>query len=155
MAVNMNDKSKIKNLCTYPISWKRITQMGDEYIKPNSSIPVLNSEIDAQVDIGNVFVAGSDRLGSHAMAYIENEELREQLGFDNKAENKKQLIINDEKCEVILNLKTFASFKKNVESEIVAQHEKFKIMEVARKLKTNDFDKITFLETYCGIPFKT
>lgn len=153
MAVNMNDKSKVKNLCTFPISWKRITQMGDEYIKAGTSVPILNSEIEASVESGNVFLAGSDRLGSHAMAYIENEELREQLGFDNKAENKKQLIVNDEKCEAILTLKTFSSFKKNVEEMILTQHEKFKIIEAARKLKINDYDKITFLQNYCNMKF--
>jgi len=153
MAVNMNDKSKIRNLCTYPISWKKITSTGDEYIKASASMPIANFEIEAQVESGNVFLGGVDRLGSHAMTYIENEELREQLKFDDKAENRKQLIVDNEKCEYILNLKTFSSFKKNVEETIVTQHEKIKIIEVARKIKLNDYEKIKFLESYCKMTF--
>jgi len=127
--------------------------MGDEYIKASASIPILNSEIEAAVENGEVILAGTDRLGSHALAYIENDELREQLGFDNKSENKKQLIVNDEKCESILALKTFSAFKKNIEEMVITPHEKHKIIEVARKIKLNDFDKITFLQDYCKIKY--
>ena len=154
MSVNMNDKSKVKNLCPFPISWVRITQIGDEYIKANSSMPILNSEIDAQVSNGNVYLGGIDRLGSHAMVYIENDEFREELKFDNKSENKKQNILDEDKCKYILELKTISAFKKNIAETIITIHEKMKIMEVARKVKLNDFDKITFLEEYCGAKFK-
>lgn len=152
--LNMNDKSKVVNLCEYPVSWERITQSGDEYIKSNGSVYITNSEIETQKENGNKFLAGTDGIGSHALVYIENPELREHLSFDNKEEKRVQLIIDDEKCKYILDLKTFSSFKKNVESNIKEVHEKKKIIEVAKKLKINDYDKIKFLEDYCGISFK-
>lgn len=43
---------------------------------------LMVSEIDAQVSNGNQMLGGTDQLGSHAMAYIENDELREELKFD-------------------------------------------------------------------------
>lgn len=153
MPINMNEKSKIKNLCPFPISWKRITIIGDEYLKPNASVFVLNSEIYAQVESRNIMLAGNDQLGSHAMAYIENDELREDLKFDDKADGRKQNILNDEKCESIINSK-FSAFKKSIEENVVTQHEKMKIIASARKSKLNDYDKIEFLQTYCGLKFK-
>lgn len=154
MSVNMNDKSKVKNLCPFPISWVRITTIGDEYIKPSSSVYILNSEIDAQISNRNTMLSGTDGLGSHAMAYIENDEFREELKFDCKSESRKQTILDDEKCKYILELKTPSSFEKNVEYNIVTIHEKMKIMEYARKIKLNDYNKINFLEGYCETKFK-
>jgi len=149
----MNDKSKVINLCSYPVSWKRITLIGDEYIKGGASVYILNSELETQKDGGNQFIAGTDGLGSHAQVYIENPELREYFLFDNKEEKRTQLIVDDEKCKHILELKTPSSFKKNLKETIITNHEKLKIMEYARKSKLNDYDKIKELEEYCGINF--
>jgi hypothetical protein len=151
--VNMNDKSKVINLCSYPVSWKRITLAGDEYLKAGATAYIVNSEIETQKDSGNAFIAGTDGLGSHAEIYIENPELREQFMFDNKEEKRTQLIVDEEKCKYILELKTPSSFKKNLKEAIVTNHEKMKIMEYARKVKLNDYDKIKELEEYCGIKF--
>ncbi len=154
MSVNMNDKSKVVNLCDYPVSWCRKTYTGDEWIKANGSSFIVNSELEVQKDDGNKFIIGTDGLGSHASIYIENEELREEFGFDNKEDKRKQLIIDDDKCKYILELKTPVSFKKNLEDNIVTEQEKIKIMNVARKIKLDEFSKIQTLEEYTGIKFK-
>ena len=155
MSVNMNDKSKVVNLCDYPVSWIRKTSTGDEWIKAGGSTVIVNSELEVQKDNGNKFIIGSDGLGSHASVYIENEELREQFGFDSKEEKRNQLIINDEKCNYILGLKTPSSFKKNLEDNIITEQEKMKIMNVARKIKLDEFSKIQVLEEYTGMSFKS
>jgi len=154
MNVNMNDKSKVVNLCDCSVSWARITSTGDEYIKPKGVVWIPNFEIEAQVANKTWQIAGTDGKGSHALVYIENPELREYLGFDNKEEKRVQLIIDEEKCKQILELKTFSVFKKHVESEIINIYEKRRIIDVARKIKINDYDKIKFLEEYCKMPFK-
>jgi hypothetical protein len=153
MAINPNDKSKIINLCDYPVSWKRETIVGDEYLKANGTTRVTNSEIETQVENGNVFLRGVDDKGSHACVYIDNPELRESLGFDNKAENKKQIIIDTDKCKDILSLKTISAFKKNLKENIVTRQEKMKIMTVARKTKLNNYEMIQELEQYCQMSF--
>jgi len=152
--VNMNDKSKVVNLCSYPVSWKRITVIGDEYIKANASAYIVNSELESQKDSGNTFIAGTDELGSHAEVYIENPELREQFSFDNKEEKRVQLIVDDDKCKYILDLKTPSSFKKNLTETIITNAEKIKMMNYARKYKLNDYDKIQQLENHCSLKFK-
>lgn len=149
----MNDKSKVVNLCDYPVSWKRITTIGDEYIKGNASTYIVNAEIEAQKDAGNLFIVGTDGIGSHADVYIENPELREYFSFDNKEEKRKQFILDDEVCKYILELKTMSSFKKNLEDKVVTRNEKLKIINYARKNKLNDYDKIKVLEEYCNAKF--
>lgn len=155
MAINPNDKSEIKNLCDYPVSWERKTISGDEYLKANATTYITNSEIETQINNGNAFLKGTDDIGSHACVYINNPELREYLGFDNKEDKRTQLIIDDKKCEEILELKTPSAFKKNLESNIVTMQEKMKIMNVARKIKLDSFAKIQELEKYCGMQFST
>lgn len=153
--LNMNDKSKVVNLCDYPVSWERITQNGDEYLKANASAYITNSEIETQKDNGNRFIAGTDGLGSHALVYIENPEMREYLSFDNQEDKRKQLIVDDDRCKELLELKTLSTFKKRIKESIIEIHEKKKIIEVARKMKLNELDKVEFLEEHCGFSYKT
>jgi len=152
-AINMNDQSKVKNLCDWPISWQRYTKPGDEYLKPNSSVYISNTEIDSQINNGNRFFTGTDGLGSHAEVYIENADLRELFNFDHKEDKREQLIINEEKCKSILELKTLSAFKKNVDENIVTNQERRKLIETARKMKFNDHEKISFIEQFCGMEF--
>jgi hypothetical protein len=153
MAINMNDKSKVINLCNYPVSWKRITQIGDEYIKANAIAYILNSEIETQKDSGNKFIAGVDGLGSHAEIYIDNKELREYLEFDNPTEKRTQFVLDEEKCKSILELKTQKAFEKSVKENVLTNQEKLKLVDVARKNKFNDYEKIKFIEEYCEMTF--
>jgi hypothetical protein len=150
--INMNDKSKVRNLASWPISYERINTPGDEYLKANSVIYINNAEIESQVQNGNKFFTGTGN-GDHARLFIENPELREYLGFDNKSEGKTQFILDDEKCKQILEYKTFSVFKKHLEEDIVTNHEKAKIINYARKFKLNDYEKIQELEKVCQMKF--
>ena len=151
--LNMNDKSKVKNLCAWQISWERDSS-GDETIKPNATIYIVNSEIESQVLNGNKFFCGTDTIGSHAKVYIENPELREYLKFDSKEEKRSQLIIDDEECRKLFEYKTLDTFKKNVEKSIVTNSEKSKIMNYARKIKIDSYEKIQVLEEHCDLKFR-
>lgn len=153
MSINLNDKSKVKNLCPWNISWERQTSEGDEFLKANQVAYIVNSEIETQVQNGNSFFIGTGN-GEHARVFIENSEMREYLGFDNKSEGFKQLILDDDKCKQILEYKTFSTFKKHVEEEVVTNQEKAKIVNYAKKSKMNDYDKVKFLENHCGLKFK-
>lgn len=154
MAINMNEKSKVVNLCNYPVSWKRITQLGDEYIKGNATAYILNNELETQKDSGNKFIAGTDGLGSHAEIYIENPELREYFEFDCPSEKRTQYVLDDERCKSILEAKSsLKTFEKNLKENILTNQEKLKIIDVAKKIKLNDYDRIKALEEYCDIKF--
>ena len=150
--IDINSKSKVRNLAEWPISYERINTPGDEYLKANSVIYINNAEIESQVQNGNKFFTGTG-TGDHARLFIENPDLREYLGFDNKTEGKTQFILDEEKCKQILEYKTFSVFKKHLEEDIVTNHEKAKIMNYARKTKLNDYEKIQEIEKYCQMKF--
>ena len=95
MAIDMNSRSKVKNLCDWNISWERYSMDGDEFIKANQTVYIPNMEIETQVQNNNLFFIGTGD-GSHARCYIENPEMREHLGFDNKEEKRTQLILSNE-----------------------------------------------------------
>ena len=153
MAFDMNSRSKVKNLCEWNISWERYSMEGDEFIKSNQTVYIPNMEIETQVQNNNLFFIGTGN-GSHARVYIENAEMREHLGFDNKEEKQTQLILNDEKCKEIFEYKTFSTFKKHITEIIITNQEKSKIVSYAKKNKINDYDKIRFLEEHTGLSFK-
>jgi len=154
MAIDMNSRSRVKNLCDWPVSWERYSMDGDEFIKANQTVYIPNMEIETQVQNNNPFFSGTDTLGSHARVYIENPEMREHLGFDNKEEKRTQLILNDEKCKEIFEYKTFSVFKKHVTENIITNQEKSKIVNYAKKNKINNYDQIQFIIEHTGLPFK-
>jgi len=154
MAIDMNSRSKVKNLCDWNISWERYSMEGDEFIKANQTVYIPNMEIETQVQNNNLFFIGTGD-GSHARCYIENAEMREHLGFDNKEEKRTQLILNDEKCKEIFEYKTFNTFKKHVNENIITNQEKSKIVSYAKRMKINDYDKIQYLTEYTNLSFKT
>ena len=155
MRVNKDELVKVRNLCSWSIYFKLQNTRGDIEILPSpGSKNMFVSEIISQVDNGNVFFIGEDDKGSHAKIYIEHDELRKELGFDSLDGKEMQKILTDEKCESILALKTQKSFEKNVKEFVVANHEKDKIIKVARKMKIDSYEKISFLEDYCNMKFK-
>jgi len=154
MAIDMNSRSKVRNLCDWPVSSVWYSMDGDEFIKANQTVYIPNMEIETQVQNKNLFLSGTDGIGSHARCYIENPEMREHLGFDNKEEKRIQLILTDEKCKEIFDYKTFSTFKKHVTENIITNQEKSKIVNYAKKNKINDYDKIQFLSEFTGLPFK-
>jgi len=154
MAIDMNSRSKVKNLCDWNVSWERFSMEGDEFIKANQTVYIPNMEIETQVQNNNLFFSGNDNLGSHARVYIENAEMREHLGFDNKEEKRVQLILNDEKCKELFDYKTFSVFKKHVIENIITNQEKSKIVSYAKKNKINNYEQIQFLIEHTGLSFK-
>ena len=154
MAIDMNSRSKVKNLCEWNVSWERYSMEGDEFIKANQTVYIPNMEIETQVQNNNLFFSGNDNIGSHARVYIHNPEMREHLGFDNKEEKRTQLILNDEKCKEIFEYKTFNTFKKHVNENIITNQEKSKIVSYAKKNKINNYEQIQFLIEHTGLSFK-
>jgi len=155
MAIDMNSRSKVQNLCDWNVSWERFSMDGDEFIKANQTVYIPNMEIETQVQNNNIVFSGNDNIGSHARVYIHNPEMREHLGFDNKEEKRTQLILSDEKCKEIFDYKTFSTFKKHVTENIITNQEKSKIVNYAKKNKINNYDQIQFLENFTGLSFKT
>lgn len=151
--VDKDKRSSVKNLCPWPIGFALPISKADVIIGGDKKTSVNNEELIALIENSNVMFIGTGN-GNHARAYVENDDLRKYVGFDSEDGKTKQFVLTDEECQRILDYKTFSVFKKHVEDEIVANHEKARIIEYARKIKLNDYEKIDFLQTYTGIKFK-
>jgi hypothetical protein len=126
---------------------------GDVIIKPYAILTTLDGEeILAQCYANNRLFVGEDGRGSHARIYIEDEELRKEVGFD--TDGNPQHILKEEDILQMFSLKTFKAFEKNVTQKVVTLSEKHFLMEIVKKHKFNDHDKVVFASEYCRIPLK-
>lgn len=160
MTLKPEDKVLVKNLCAWPLYFKRLEGHGDIKIVENGKTRLSVEEIQAQVDTGNKFFIGEDGRGSNARIYIDSKEMRVTLEFERepttvvKPEEEddvppiNQKVVTEEAIKKILNLKTQSAFEKRVKEEIVTVAEKAKLVEVAKKTKLNDHSKLLFIEEY-------
>ena len=150
MALDLDKRSKVLNLCPWPITFSLPNSGGEIRIEGNHSTTINNGELVTMRDNNNVMLCGTGD-GNHARLYVDNTEFREFVGFDNSVTKQKQFILINDECEKICSLKTDAAFKKNVEEKIVSEHEKAIIIDYCKKTKFNDYSKIVFLEEYTGL----
>lgn len=145
---NMDSFTTIRSLATWELHFSIPGMIGaDKVIKPLGTIDLLNREIKLCCDNSNVFFVGTGK-GNHARVFVEDADMRIFVGFDSEDGKRKQIIINDEICQKLFDLKTMSTFEKNVNESIVTEHEKDYIMNYARKNKVNDYAKISYLENY-------
>lgn len=149
--LDMNEKIRVKNLCNWSVSFKRINSNGDVFIAPNTAVSLSRDEVYSQIQSGNTMFAGTDGLGSHARIYIMDKDTRVDLDFEDADGKKTQNIVDDNKLKEIFAIKTKAAFEKAVKEFIVTNAEKHKLVEGVHKFKLNEFDKIRFIEDYTGI----
>lgn len=62
----------VNNLCSWPLSFRRMAGQGDIEIPGNArNFPLLSEEeVLAQIQTGNVMFTGTDNMGSHARIQI-------------------------------------------------------------------------------------
>ncbi len=150
---NMDSYSTVQNLADNDIYFS-LVQGGDILLKANGYRDMLNRDIVSLCNNSNVFFVGTDGRGANARIYIQNPELRVYVGFDSQDGKFIQQVLTDEVCQEILDSKTQKQFEKVVKEKIISYHEKVHIINYARKIKLNDFEKISFLEEYTGKRFK-
>lgn len=134
--INMNDKSKLKNVRSCDVGWYKTTSSGETTIASGKTAMVRNEEIVDQVENDNVFLCGTGN-GDHASVIIENEELRKYLGFEN------QTILTDKACKEILAETNTEKFKELLDKYVVLKHERSTLLNYAL---VNKFDSISRLE---------
>lgn len=152
MALDMDKRSKVINLCAWPVSFKLPNSHGEIILEAGKSTTINNAELVTLADNQDVMFYGTDN-GNHARIFVDNKEFREHVGFDIPENKQVQFVLNDEECQKIFDLKQDAAFKKNLEAKVILNHEKHNIIAFARKTKFNDYQKIKILEEYTGIKY--
>jgi len=152
MSLDMDKRSKVVNLCPWAISFILPNSKAEVMLEDNKTTTINNAELVSLADNQNVMFCGTGN-GSHSRVYVENEEYRKHVGFDDPENKVKQFVLNDEECEKILLLKTNSAFEKNVKEKVLFLHEKAKFVNYCRKNKLNDYGRIKFLEEYTNTKF--
>jgi len=152
MAVKSDEKVWVRNLCNWIVCCPRITSVGDIHIVPNGRLSLTAEEVMGQIYNHNVLFCGETGDGSHARIYVESKDIRVEAGFETDTDE--QEVVTDDKIKAIFDTKTTSAFKKAVEKSINTEGEKNKIIEVAKKLKINDYERIKYIEEYTGYKFE-
>lgn len=150
MALDLDKRSKVTNLCPWAITFTLPNSGGEVRIEGNKSTTINNGELVTMKDNNNIMLCGTGD-GNHARLYVDNPEFREYVGFDDPETKQKQFILIPEECEKICALKTDSVFKKHVEEKIILEHEKAILIDYCRRTKFNDHNRIVFLEEYTGL----
>ncbi len=151
--LDMDKRSFVRNLCPWPVSFILPISGGNIFIEGNNKTSINNAELVALIENNNVMFAGTGN-GNHAKIYVENEDLRKYVGYDSEDGKIKQFILNDDECQRIIDYKTLSTMEKHLRNKVIYNHEKSKMMNYARKVKLNDYEKITILEDHCGVNFR-
>lgn len=149
MSLNMDEKITIKNLCDYPLYFRRINGVGDVAMPAKTSMRIDRGEVISQAQNNNVFFVGEDALGSHARIFIDDKDTRVELGFETA--EKPQVVISDEKVKEAFATKSKTGFKKAIEELAHTYAEKVSLVKCVKKLGLNEYDKIKFIEEYTGL----
>lgn len=148
--LDMDQKVKVYSIAGWVTSFKRIESLGDAIITPSGFITLARSEIISQVNSGNKLFTGIDSLGGHATLFIDDAPTRIEVGFDAPDENRVQNILNNDKVKQLFENKRIDVFEKALKEIVVTRAEKYAIIEMIKKNKINDFDKIRIVENYTG-----
>lgn len=155
MSIDLNKRVVIKNLCEWNLYFPRMERTGDVTLVPKGINRLEIGEIQAQVYANNPMFTGIDGRGSHAKILIDDKETRILLGFEDEEGKELQNILTPEKIKKLLEYKTQSAFEKNVKENVILDSEKLLLVEEAKKLKVNDYEKIKFIEEYTGFKFET
>ena len=147
---DLKEKASVRNLAPWVVSFRRKFTTGDVVIPPKGRVTLTTEEIMAQVYDKNKLFVGTDGYGAHARIYIEDKDVRIAADFETEDGSRKQKVLFKEGVQEIFDLKTLASFKKNIKDKVVSDAEKYLLVDMVKELKLNDYAKIKFIEEFTG-----
>lgn len=148
--LNMEQKVTLRNIAGWAVGFKRIESDGDVMIPPEGTVRLTRSEVIAQIQSGNRLLTGIDNRGSHATIYIDDEATRIEVDFESPEEKITQSILTADIVKKMFELKTTKSFEERLHNVVVTRAEKYAIIQIIKKEKLNDFERIRLVENYTG-----
>ena len=125
----------VNNLCSWPLSFKRLAGQGDIYIQGNArSFPLLTEEeVTAQIQSGNPMFTGTDGMGNHARIQIVDETKRKELFNLENVEVPAPTMLDEKSVKALLAVKTKTEFTKKLAEMVKTDAEKRMLVELAFK----------------------
>lgn len=150
MALDLDKKVVVENLCNWQLDFKRINTTGDISIAPKAKYSMIAGEVVSQCYATNRLFMGNDGQGSHARILIHDKDVRVEVGLESEDGKSTQFLITDEVLKEMFEIKTITAFKKNVQAKVLTHAEKNALVEYVKKHEINDYTKIKFVEEYTG-----
>ena len=148
--LDLEKKVTVRSIAPWTTGFQRIESNGDVTIPPEGTTRIARSEIISQVQNGNRLFCGTDNRGSHATLYIDDDATRVEVEFDSPEEKRTQVVITPEIVQNLFNYKTMKTFEEKLKEYVVTRAEKCAILQIIKKEKLNDFEKIRMIENYTG-----
>lgn len=148
--LDLEKKVTVRSIAPWTTGFQRIESNGDVTIPPEGTTRIARSEIISQVQNGNRLFCGTDNRGSHATLYIDDDATRVEVEFDSPEEKRTQVVITPELVQKLFNYKTMKTFEEKLKEYVVTRAEKCAILQIIKKEKLNDFEKIRMIENYTG-----
>lgn len=148
--LDLEKKVTVRSIAPWTTGFQRIESNGDVTIPPEGTVRLTRSEIISQVQNGNRLFCGTDERGSHATLYIDDDATRIEVEFDSPEEKRTQTIVTSELVHKLFNYKTLKTFEEKLKEYVVTRAEKCAILQIIKKEKLNDFEKIRLVENYTG-----
>ena len=150
--LNMDEKIVLKSIAGWDVGFSKKdgTSVGDITIPANGSIRIARGEVFAQSQYGNKLINGIDNAGSHATVFIDDKDTRVELNFESEDGKIIQNFLSEDKVKKMFETKTLSSFEKQLKDNVVTRAEKYAFIEMIKKFKFNDFDKIRLAEQHTG-----
>ena len=143
---NIKKEVTVRSIAPWETGAKRILSFGDITLQKNGFLLIPREEIIAQAQSGNKLLTGTKGFGEHATWYIEDAFTRKKLSFD--TDETEQSMLSEDEIKKIFDIKSSKAFETKLKSCIVTRAEKYFLMDMIKKLKINDYQKIVTCEEH-------
>lgn len=130
----------VNNLCSWPLSFRRLAGQGDIEIPGNArNFPLLSfDEVMAQIQTGNVMFTGTDRMGNHARIQIVDDEKRKELFGLGEVEVAPPTLLDEESVRELLTIRQKGKFNERLNEMVKTDAEKKMLVDLAFKVGAED-----------------
>ena len=130
----------VNNLCSWPLSFRRLAGQGDIEIPGNArNYPLLSfEEVMAQIQTGNVMFTGTDNMGNHARIQIIDEAKRKELFGLSEIETDPPALLNEESVKELLAIRQKGKFNERLAEMVKTDAEKKMLVDLAYKVGAED-----------------
>lgn len=130
----------VNNLCSWPLSFRRLAGQGDIEIPGNArNYPLLSfEEVMAQIQTGNVMFTGTDNMGNHARIQIIDEAKRKELFGLSEIETAPPALLNEESVKELLAIRQKGKFNERLAEMVKTDAEKKMLVDLAYKVGAED-----------------
>jgi len=140
--MELTDKVRIKNLCAWPLYFRRSNGMGDIKIPANAKdyAGLDVAEVQTQIQLGNpLFVGdGSSNQGDHARLYIiDDKQRKELLGYDADS-TEDSLVLSVDTMKELFAIRKKEDFQKRLGELVSTVAEKKMIATIAKEAGGDD-----------------